>query len=477
MPQIPVDQKFHTLNANTPTKDRGSAQTDGLREIYTMQDIIDSVGGGSSFDVLAYSDGGPFSRLVQLDGIDAATGLPIAKTPNISTSILGDLVCGVLSPDAVQYEPSEVFVSGKISGLTFLTPPGGGAVVGDIVYAGYGFFLTWGGGRNFDENIPVGRIVNTPTLVTAYSDYDLYEATLILTLPENTAYYLDTVSLNDSIRSHYTKYPAITVTDFNIVKSESDIQISRWDPSAGDTPEQILGVTTQGFTPANSLDSISACLEGIMRIPLTSIGGAEPTVGVSIYSDATTPYLLTTDATSGVKIGRVVKRISRQDSSGTYIAYAFLQVGGGNIGGGGGGGGSTTGEDLSLNVRSNPYSAAGDHEGTVLSLGTLGLTVGTVYYWNGTEWADANAGAVATADGLMGISTATDVAPDVLVSGIIQLASVPGAVGDPLYLDTTNGLLTATAPTGSGQIVRVMGYKLDTNRVYFNPSQDWLEIF
>ena len=66
--------------------------------------------------------------------------------------------------------------------------------------------------------------------------------------------------------------------------------------------------------------------------------------------------------------------------------------------------------------------------------------------------------------------------PDVFVSGIIQLASVPGAVGDPLYLDTTNGLLTATAPTGSQEIVRVMGYKLDTNRVYFNPSQDWLEI-
>ena len=46
MPIIPVDQKFHTLNASTPTKDRGSAQTDSLREIYTMQDIIDSVGGG-----------------------------------------------------------------------------------------------------------------------------------------------------------------------------------------------------------------------------------------------------------------------------------------------------------------------------------------------------------------------------------------------------------------------------------------------
>jgi hypothetical protein len=137
---------------------------------------------------------------------------------------------------------------------------------------------------------------------------------------------------------------------------------------------------------------------------------------------------------------------------------------------------SPVGIDLALNTRSNPYSAAGDHEGTVLSIGTLGLTVGTVYYWNGSEWADANAGAVATADGLMGVATATASAPDVLVSGIIQLSSVPGSAGDVLYLDTTNGTLTATAPTGSQEVVRVMGYNLDGSRIYFNPSQDWLEI-
>ena len=137
---------------------------------------------------------------------------------------------------------------------------------------------------------------------------------------------------------------------------------------------------------------------------------------------------------------------------------------------------SPVGIDLALNTRSNPYSGPGDHEGTVLSIGTLGLTVGTVYYWDGSEWADANAGAVATADGLMGVATDTGVSPDVLVSGIIQLSSVPGSAGDVLYLDTTNGTLTATAPTGSTQIVRVMGYNLDGSRIYFNPSQDWLEI-
>ena len=46
MPIIPTDQKFHTLDADTPTQERGSALANAGREIYTMQDIIDTVGGG-----------------------------------------------------------------------------------------------------------------------------------------------------------------------------------------------------------------------------------------------------------------------------------------------------------------------------------------------------------------------------------------------------------------------------------------------
>jgi hypothetical protein len=43
MPIIPVDQKFHTLDPLTPTQERGSALANAGREIYTMQDIIDTV--------------------------------------------------------------------------------------------------------------------------------------------------------------------------------------------------------------------------------------------------------------------------------------------------------------------------------------------------------------------------------------------------------------------------------------------------
>ena len=43
---IPPDQKFHTIDPTTPTPERGSVRTNSMHEIYTMQDIIDSVGGG-----------------------------------------------------------------------------------------------------------------------------------------------------------------------------------------------------------------------------------------------------------------------------------------------------------------------------------------------------------------------------------------------------------------------------------------------
>ena len=41
---IPTGQKFHTLTSSTVTSDLGSARANSGREVYTMQDIIDTVG-------------------------------------------------------------------------------------------------------------------------------------------------------------------------------------------------------------------------------------------------------------------------------------------------------------------------------------------------------------------------------------------------------------------------------------------------
>jgi len=48
---IPIAQKFHTVSSTVDTVDRGSAGFQADREIYTMQDIINTVSAtGGSID-------------------------------------------------------------------------------------------------------------------------------------------------------------------------------------------------------------------------------------------------------------------------------------------------------------------------------------------------------------------------------------------------------------------------------------------
>jgi hypothetical protein len=48
--------------------------------------------------------------------------------------------------------------------------------------------------------------------------------------------------------------------------------------------------------------------------------------------------------------------------------------------------------------------------------------------------------------------------------------------GDVLYIHTTAGDFTGTAPSGTGDIVRVAGYALSTTEIYFQPAGTWVEI-
>ena len=74
----------------------------------------------------------------------------------------------------------------------------------------------------------------------------------------------------------------------------------------------------------------------------------------------------------------------------------------------------------------------------------------------------------------VGLAFTEDDTQGVLIKGIINLGSSPGGnIGDPVYL-TGSGALSATAPSGAGEYVRVMGHYLGGNKVFFNPSQDFI---
>tara|TARA_R110002096_G_scaffold320282_2_gene514320 strand:- start:356 stop:964 length:609 start_codon:yes stop_codon:yes gene_type:complete len=128
----------------------------------------------------------------------------------------------------------------------------------------------------------------------------------------------------------------------------------------------------------------------------------------------------------------------------------------------------------------SPFAAAGLYAtgAELLFVGTSVLGSGTCVALGASAWgASLAASEVTAAIGLMGIRTA--IAGGILIRGMVYLATDPGgAQGDVVYLSATNaGELTTAVPTGTaGYVVRVMGYKVATNVVFFSPSKDWIVI-
>jgi len=141
--------------------------------------------------------------------------------------------------------------------------------------------------------------------------------------------------------------------------------------------------------------------------------------------------------------------------------------------------GAGDGAEVEYLVRSTAVSTAGDVEGNIVKFGTTtGMTAGDVYVWNGTNWVQVDGDAEATTKGLMGVALGASSADDgLLTHGVAYLSHDPGAAGDILYVDTaTAGYLTSTQPSALGDFVRVAGYCLADNKVFFSPSQDYIEV-
>jgi len=147
---------------------------------------------------------------------------------------------------------------------------------------------------------------------------------------------------------------------------------------------------------------------------------------------------------------------------------------------------STTLIDNNLPLK-NKFNVSGDTAGNigggdvVFFGGTTSMTTGAIYHYksDGT-WELADATDNTKADGLLGVALgAASDTNGVLLRGMVTLDHDAGAIGDPIYLTTTAGDASATAPGNSGNVVRHLGYKIHhatEGQVWFNPSNDWIEI-
>jgi hypothetical protein len=116
------------------------------------------------------------------------------------------------------------------------------------------------------------------------------------------------------------------------------------------------------------------------------------------------------------------------------------------------------------------------------------LTAGQVYYLRDTgSWLQADADSVSTSYGLLGLGMGgSSQTVGVMIQGFMriptaEILNTPTNVdGQPVYLSTTAGHFDFTAPSASGDIVRVLGYAIDDHLgdvlIYFNPDRTWIEI-
>lgn len=129
-------------------------------------------------------------------------------------------------------------------------------------------------------------------------------------------------------------------------------------------------------------------------------------------------------------------------------------------------------------------STDGKYSGIVMS-GTAGATLafGDVCYFAvaDSRWELADADSEAKSFGLLGIcvlAAANDgSATKMLMQGRVNAATAfPSfTIGAPVYLSTTDGDLTSTAPSGAGDCMRCVGHAITADEIWFEPSKDWYE--
>jgi hypothetical protein len=136
---------------------------------------------------------------------------------------------------------------------------------------------------------------------------------------------------------------------------------------------------------------------------------------------------------------------------------------------------------LSLNGAPADHTANGPQTAT-FNAGYTTVQSDLVYLSSSATWLEADADATGVkSTSMLGIALevkdngeALNVA---LPGSFIQDASVYAFTpGVPLYMSATDGAITATKPTGSGDTVRTVGYAVHADMIFFNPSSDYVTL-
>ena len=121
------------------------------------------------------------------------------------------------------------------------------------------------------------------------------------------------------------------------------------------------------------------------------------------------------------------------------------------------------------------HSAVGNVTNTFAS-GYSSTAMDLVYMGSGGKWLEVDADAVATCQGLLGIAleakTDTQAMLVALPGSFVRDDTWAWTPGATLYAGETLGAIQSTIPTGADAIIKVVGFAVSADVIYFNPSPD-----
>jgi len=94
----------------------------------------------------------------------------------------------------------------------------------------------------------------------------------------------------------------------------------------------------------------------------------------------------------------------------------------------------------------------------------------------------ADADSNSSSQGMLAMALGSSIPNDgILIRGYICTANFPNITeGKLVYVSTSLGGVTATRPTGTGDIVRIIGYSKGTDNgdmtIYFNPDNSFVQV-
>tara|TARA_R110002050_G_scaffold109742_4_gene220978 strand:+ start:3245 stop:7165 length:3921 start_codon:yes stop_codon:yes gene_type:complete len=271
----------------------------------------------------------------------------------------------------------------------------------------------------------------------------------------------ETVTFNNSITNNnqLTNGAGYTTNTGTVTGSGSSGRVAYWNSSSGITSDADLTFNGSSLTVGGTISSTQGKFQSSGEVVMSNASSSD----TLLIGDA--------EETDGISQIQIVAAGTMQmevdDGSIKASSNVDLLMQGGDV--------RLTGD---TNINLDPSLSTNQTSGIVLPFGSGTVTGGKFYYWAGLSWSQTDADSENSSKGLIAYAKTSGSASAnrMLLQGIIYKASHGFVLGVPLYLSTTQGDLQATAPSGTNDVARVVGYSLDANHIYFNPDNTWVKI-